>query len=182
MCDVNGGGRWWWWCGGGHLQPREAASLCADVSNEREEQNHESRAEEGGQGNKSATAMCLHISPLTTWCHFGSTVAWTGDKESALQAYQISHLTHYRSPGQVAQAPVKLTRLCFVLDWMQLFDGAGMQSEQTTGFLFSGGADGSGSPSTLRHYIYHICSKYRPHFIRLSPTMCLISPCLTVNE
>lgn len=32
MCDVNGGKGV-----GGHLQPREAVSLCADVSTEREE-------------------------------------------------------------------------------------------------------------------------------------------------
>lgn len=91
-----------------------------------------------GPEREDKAIRCAHTSRLgqhgaTSGCC--STAAWTGDKETALQAHQISNLSHYRTPGQVAQVPVKLTGLCFVLDWMQPFDSAGMQSEQMI-FIF----------------------------------------------
>lgn len=65
-----------------------------------------------------------------------SSVGLTDDKECASSSTRISNSIHYQTPGQVAQVPVKLTGHCFVLNWMQPFNGTSMQWAQTTQVFF----------------------------------------------
>lgn len=152
MCDVNGG------MGGSPPAEGGCFPLCRCQHWERGVKSWE-KGRRGRTGNKRATAACSQISPRTTRCCFGVLQHCGFNRWQRMRLLKHTDLQFdsLSNPWAGCTSPRKAHRPLFCIKL-----NAAIRRHR----FFSGGADGSRSPSTSHRYFYHNFSKYRPCFIR----------------